>query len=77
MELPTIDIAYIIFLAVLGIYLMLLGFILTWVYHDAEQRGLNGWVITSIAFFTGTIFGTLAWLVFRPNMKPQPIPVRS
>ena len=77
MELPTIDIAYMIFLGVLGIYLILIGFILTWVYHDAEQRGVNGWLITGIAFFTGTILGTLAWILLRPNLKPQPIPVRS
>jgi hypothetical protein len=77
MELPTIDIAYMIFLGVLGIYLTLIGFILTWVYYDAEQRGVNGWLITAIAFFTGTILGTLAWILLRPNLKPQPIPVRS
>lgn len=57
--------------------MMLLAFILTWVYHDAEQRGVNGWLVTAAAFFSGTIFGTLAWLVLRPKLKPQPIPVRS
>ena len=77
MELTTLDIPYLLFMATIGVYMLLLVFILTWVYHDAEQRGLNGLVIAGLAFFTGTIFGTLAWLLLRPKMKPQPIPVRS
>ena len=77
MELTTIDIPNLIFMAIIGVYMLLLVFILTWVYNDAEQRGLNGWVITGLTFFSGTVFGTLAWLLLRPKMKPQPIPVRS
>lgn len=53
------------------LYLGLLGFILTWVYQDAEMRGFNGWVVTAITFFTGTIFGTLVWLLIRPKLKKQ------
>lgn len=77
MELTTIDIPNIIFMTIVGIYMMLLVFMLTWVYYDAEQRGLNGILITALTFFSGTIFGTLAWLLLRPKLKPQPIPVRS
>ena len=77
MELTTIDTTNLIFMAIIGVYMLLLAFILTWVYNDAEQRGLNGWVITGLTFFSGTVFGTLAWLLLRPKMKPQPIPVRS
>ncbi|MBW7466787.1 hypothetical protein ABID22_000961 [Pontibacter aydingkolensis] len=67
----------IILFTVAGLYLLLLVFILAWVYHDAEQRGLNGWLITALAFFSGTIFGTLVWLVLRPRLEPQTVPVRS
>ena len=77
MEITTLDIPNIIFMSIIGVYMLLLVFILTWVYDDAERRGLNGWVITALAFFTGTIFGTLVWLALRPNLKPQPISVRS
>lgn len=77
MEILSIDIPNFIFLTIIGVYMMLLVFILAWVYHDAEQRGVNGWLVTALAFFSGTIFGTLAWLVLRPKLKPQPIPVRS
>ena len=72
-----IDLPNFIFLTIIGVYMLLLVFILTWVYHDAEQRGINGWLVTAMAFFSGTIFGTLIWLVLRPNLKPQPVRVRS
>ncbi|MBB6610772.1 hypothetical protein H7F15_06960 [Pontibacter sp. Tf4] len=55
------------------LYMALLVFILTWVYHDAELRGVNGWLVTAITFLTGTIAGTFVWLLFRPKLKPQPI----
>ncbi|MHA6247557.1 hypothetical protein ACXYMU_06445 [Pontibacter sp. CAU 1760] len=71
------DISNLIFIATVGFYTLLLTFILTWMYHDAEQRGLNGGIIVGIAFFTGTILGLLAWLTLRPKLKPQPIPVKS
>lgn len=71
-----INIPNIIFMTTIALYLMLLAFILTWVYFDAEQRGVNGWVVMSLAFFSGTLFGTIVWLVLRPKLKPQPIPVR-
>ncbi|TPE44542.1 hypothetical protein FJM65_10120 [Pontibacter mangrovi] len=61
----------------IGLYLVLLGMILTYIYFDAEMRGLNGWLIAGLAFFSGTIFGSVLWLAFRPKLKPQPIPVRS
>lgn len=71
------DISNLLFLTIIGVYMLLLVFILTWVYYDAEQRGVNGILVTALTFFSGTIFGTLAWLVLRPKLKPQPIPVRS
>ncbi|MFD2999603.1 hypothetical protein ACFS7Z_04460 [Pontibacter toksunensis] len=71
------DISNFLFLTIIGVYMMLLVFIQTWVYYDAEQRGVNGILVTALAFFSGTIFGTLAWLVLRPKLKPQPVPVRS
>lgn len=77
MELMTIDITNVLFLALIGMYLVLLGMILAYVYFDAEQRGVNGWVIAGMAFFSGTIVGTLAWIIFRPKLKPQPVPVKS
>ncbi|AKD05703.1 hypothetical protein POKO110462_03195 [Pontibacter korlensis] len=77
MEPTTIDITNILFLTMIGLYLVLLGLILTYVYYDAELRGLNGWVIAGLAFFSGTILGTIVWLVLRPKLKPQPIPIRS
>ncbi|MBC5994326.1 hypothetical protein [Pontibacter cellulosilyticus] len=67
----------IILFTVVGLYLLLLVSILAFIYFDAEQRGVNGWLIVAFTFFSGTIFGSLAWLVFRPKLKPQPIPVRS
>jgi len=60
-------------LATFILYLGLLVFILTWVYHDAELRGFNGWIITALTFFSGTIAGTFIWLVVRPKVKPQPV----
>lgn len=72
-----IDITNILFLTVIGLYLVLLGMILTYVYYDAELRGLNGLLITGLVFFSGTLLGTLAWLALRPKLKPQTIPIRS
>ncbi|MER2997720.1 hypothetical protein [Pontibacter populi] len=64
-----------VILATFLIYIGLLGFILTWVYHDAELRGINGWVVTVFTFFSGTIAGTFIWLVLRPKVKPQPVTI--
>ncbi|MCX2741096.1 hypothetical protein [Pontibacter anaerobius] len=72
-----IDLTNVLFLMLIGLYLVLLGMILAYVYFDAEQRGLNGWVIAGMTFFSGTIAGALAWLLLRPKLKPQPIPVRN
>ena len=55
------------------LYMALLAFILTWIYHDAELRGINGWLITGLTFFTGTIAGTFLWLVLRPKLRLQPV----
>ncbi|ARS34443.1 hypothetical protein [Pontibacter actiniarum] len=77
MELITINITNLLFLTVILLYLVLLGLILTYIYYDAELRGLNGWLITGLTFFSGTTLGALAWLLLRPKMKPQPVPVRS
>jgi uncharacterized membrane protein len=76
MELMMIDTTNVIFLLVVGLYVVLLGMILAYVYFDAQQRGLNGWLIAGMTFFTGTIAGALAWLLLRPKLKPQPIPVK-
>ncbi len=59
-----------VILATFIIYIALLGFILTWVYHDAELRGINGWLVTAFTFFSGTIAGTFLWLLIRPKVKP-------
>ena len=77
MELMTIDMTNVLFLLMIGLYLVLLGLILTYVYYDAEMRGLNGWVVAALAFFAGTLFGTVIWLIVRPKLKPQLIPVQE
>ncbi|WP_299759344.1 hypothetical protein [uncultured Pontibacter sp.] len=77
MELMMIDMTSVLFLLMIGLYLVLLGMILAYIYFDAEQRGMNGWLIAGMTFFSGTVAGALAWLIFRPKLKPQPIPVRS
>ncbi|WP_242920093.1 hypothetical protein [Pontibacter liquoris] len=66
-----------IFLGMVVLYLTLLSFMLTWVYFDAEQRGINGWVIVLFTFLSGTLAGILGWLLLRPKLQPQPIPVRK
>lgn len=70
---PTINF---IFLTILALYMVLIGFILAGIYFDAEQRGANGWMVIALVFFSGTILGTIGWLIFRPKLQPQPIPVR-
>ncbi|MEJ8800656.1 hypothetical protein [Pontibacter sp. H249] len=67
----------IILFTIVGLYLLLLVFILAWVYHDAELRGMNGWLIVALTFFSGTLFGTVLWLMLRPKLEPQPVPIRS
>ena len=73
MEFLTPYITTFVILATFVLYIALLGFILTWIYHDAELRGINGWLVTALAFFSGTIAGTFIWLVFRPKVKPQTV----
>ncbi|WP_347158936.1 hypothetical protein [Pontibacter chitinilyticus] len=77
MEATLFTLPNIIFLTLLVIYLLLLGLMLTWVYFDAEQRGINGWFILTITFLSGTLAGILGWLLLRPKLQPQPIPVRK
>lgn len=72
-----IDITNLFFLTVIGLYLVLLGMILSYIYYDAELRGQNGWLITGMVFLSGTLIGTVLWLAFRPKLKPQAIPIRS
>lgn len=67
----------IVLFSVVGLYLLLLVFILAFVYHDAEARGVNGWLIVAMTFFSGTLFGALVWLALRPDSKPQPISIRN
>ncbi|WP_033316867.1 hypothetical protein [Pontibacter roseus] len=73
----SLSIASILFFLTFALYSLLVVFILTWVYHDAESRGIMGWVVVIPTFMTGTIFGTVLWLVFRPSLKPDPVLVRS
>ncbi|MFD2515266.1 hypothetical protein ACFSRY_15445 [Pontibacter locisalis] len=77
METTLLNIPNILLFALAGLYLLLLVFMLVWVYHDAELRGVNGWFLMAITFFSGTVSGILAWLIFRPKLKPQPVPVKN
>jgi hypothetical protein len=77
METALPNIASILFFLTFAVYSFLVLFMLIWLYHDAESRGVMGWVIVVPAFLTGTILGTVLWLVFRPSLKLQPVPVRS
>ena len=76
MEALFLNIASVLFMLTLAIYSLLVIFILTLVYHDAESRGVNGWLIVVPTFLSGTIFGTVLWLVFRPSLKPEPVLIR-
>jgi hypothetical protein len=70
------DIASIMFFLTFAIYSVLVVFMLVWLFHDAENRGVMGWVIIIPAFLTGTILVTVLWLVFRPSLKAEPAFVR-
>ncbi|WP_299707613.1 hypothetical protein [uncultured Pontibacter sp.] len=76
METALPNIASILFFLTFAVYSFLVLFMLVWLYHDAESRGVMGWVILVPAFLTGTILGTVLWLVFRPSLKLEPVPVR-
>ncbi len=67
------NIASIAFLLTIAVYSLLVIFILTCIYFDAERRGIAGWVIVFLTFFSGTIFGTFVWLLFRPKLKAVPV----
>jgi uncharacterized membrane protein YhaH (DUF805 family) len=79
MEALTPNIASVLFVLTLAVYSLLVVFILVRVYHDAENRGINGLLVVIPTFLSGTIFGTILWLVFRPSIKPEPvlIPVKD
>ena len=68
-------ITYAVMFATFILYIGLLGFILTGVYHDAELRGINGWMVMALTFFSGTIAGTFIWLLVRPRVKAQLVTV--
>jgi heme/copper-type cytochrome/quinol oxidase subunit 4 len=70
------DIASTMFFLTFAIYSVLVIFMLIWLFHDAESRGVMGWVIIIPAFLTGTILVTVLWLMFRPSIKTEPALVR-
>ncbi|PKV76217.1 hypothetical protein BD749_1167 [Pontibacter ramchanderi] len=70
------DIASLLFILTFTIYSLLVVFMLVWTYHDAESRGVMGWLVVIPAFMTGTLLGVILWLVFRPALKPEPVWVR-
>ena len=70
------NIASALFALTLAVYSLLVVFILVWVYHDAESRGINGWLVVVPTFLSGTILGTILWLTFRPSLKPEPVLIR-
>ncbi|QCR21541.1 hypothetical protein [Pontibacter sp. SGAir0037] len=76
MEIHSLDISHFILLLLIGIYLVLVTFVLTWIYYDAERRGVFGWLIVPLVFFSGSsIIGALLWLLFRPKLKLKPVSV--
>lgn len=76
METILPDIATILFFATFAIYALLVVFMLVWQYHDAEQRGIMGWLVVIPGFMTGTLPGLVQWLMLRPAPKPAPVWVR-
>ncbi|EJF09028.1 MULTISPECIES: hypothetical protein [Pontibacter] len=70
------DIASLLFFLTFAVYSFLVIFMLVWTYHDAESRGVMGWLVVVPAFMTGTLLGVILWLVFRPALKPEPVWVR-
>ncbi|WP_242928693.1 hypothetical protein [Pontibacter vulgaris] len=68
-----INIASLAFLFTFVVYSLLVTFILTCIYFDAEQRGIKGWLVVFLTFFSGTIFGTIVWLLLRPKLKTVPV----
>ncbi|MHC2990484.1 hypothetical protein OB13_02395 [Pontibacter sp. HJ8] len=76
MEALTPNIASVFFFLTFAIYSLLVIFMLVWVYHDAESRGIHGLLVVLPAFLTGTIFGVVLWLIFRPTLQQELVPVR-
>jgi len=76
MEASLPHIASILFFLTFAVYSLLVIFMLVWVYHDAESRGIMGWVVVLPVFMTGTIIGTVLWLILRPSLKPEAVLVR-
>lgn len=70
------DIANALFYTTFAIYSLLVIFMLVWQYHDAEQRGVMGWLVVVPTFMTGTLLGVVLWLMFRPSPKLEPVRVR-
>jgi RsiW-degrading membrane proteinase PrsW (M82 family) len=77
METYLPDIANLFFFTTLAVYALLVVFMLVWQYHDAEQRGVMGWLVVIPSFMTGTLLGVVLWLMFRPAPKPTPVYVRA
>lgn len=76
METYLPDIANLLFFATLAIYACLVVFMLVWQYHDAEQRGIMGWLVIIPTFMTGTLLGVVLWLMLRPTPNLEPVRVR-
>lgn len=55
---------------VYGVPLLLLFFYARWGYRDAESRGKSGWLVVLLVL-SAFPAGLLAWLVFRPNQRPE------
>lgn len=76
METSLPDVANILFFLTLAVYSVIVTFMLVWLYHDAENRGIRGLLVVLPTFMTGTILGMVLWLAFRPALKPEPVLVR-
>ena len=48
--------------------IVLLIWSLRWVYSDAEARGKDGCLISSLVFILSWPFGLIIWMAFRPDL---------
>jgi len=67
-------------LLVIPFFLVILGLLiwsLVWVYHDALKRGKPGWPVVFLVLLLEWPISLLVWLVFRPDIKEQPLPQKS
>lgn len=76
METSLPDLANIFFFLTFTVYTIMVVFMLVWMYHDAESRGIRGLLVVLPTFMTGTILGMVLWLAFRPSLKPAPVLIR-